>query len=444
MLPRWFGLAVLLTWGKVTAQEMESYELEPVNYSRAQPHDGIAALQRRIAAGKVDFGRTDRDIVRALLAELSVPEESQVLVFSRTSLQRNRIRPDHPRSIFFSDNCYVGWVPSGLVEITAMDPVLGPVFYAFDLAAARTNAARSIQRDSDCLRCHGGTFVRGIPGVFARSVFTDAQGEPMLRHGSEVVDFRTPFTNRWGGWYVTGTHGSAVHRGNLIASEENGLLKADLQKGANITDLSKYFDTSEYLSTDSDIVALLVLEHQTAMQNALTRASIDARRMMEYQKNLQLTLKEPVSEVAVYDSVKGVIEGDARGVLDALLFRDEAQLPAGVMGQPAFQRAFLANARRASDGSSLRDFVLDGHIFKNRCSYMIYTRSFLELPAEIKRRVYDGLARALGPAEPDSRYAYLSTDERIRIWNILRETHPEFPGRRVNALVASRLPSASR
>jgi hypothetical protein len=239
------------------------------------------------------------------------------------------------------------------------------------------------------------------------------------------VDFRTPFTNRWGGWYVTGQHGTALHRGNVFAREKNGQLDVDLRRGANVTNLAGFFDTTDYPAPGSDIVALLVLEHQVAMQNTLTRASLNCRRMLDYQKNLQRELKETVTDELVYGSVKSVFDGAAREIVDDLLFYGEAELPAGVQGDPAFQRAFQRHARRAADGSSLKDFSLQGHIFQNRCSYLIYSDSFRELSAQLKQRVYDRLARALKPAEADPRYAYLGTKERARIVTILRETHPE-------------------
>jgi hypothetical protein len=424
------AIALLGIWVAAQAQEKETYELPPISYSEAKPNDGMANLRSRLASGKLNLGTTDREMVRELLRELGVPVESQVLVFSKTSLQRQRISPEHPRSIFFTDNCYVGWVPSGLVEIATIDPVLGPVFYSFSPEAARTSASRFLERDTDCLRCHGGTFVRGIPGLFVRSLFANEEGEPILRYGSEVVDFRTPFTNRWGGWYVTGKHGTALHRGNLLATERNDRLTADFRSGANVTNLSRFFDASEYQSGRSDIVALMVLEHQTAMQNTLTRASLDSRRMLAYQKTLQQELKEPVAEEPVYDSVKSVLDSSAREVVDDLLFRGEAELPDGLEGWRAFQNAFQANARRASDGSSLKDFSLMGHIFKNRCSYLIYSDSLLQLPRQLKSRIYERLAKALQADAPDPRYAYLDAAERARITTILRETHPEFPARR--------------
>jgi hypothetical protein len=276
------------------------------------------------------------------------------------------------------------------------------------------------------MTCHGGQFVRGIPSLFVRSMFTGETGEPLFAYGSEVVDFRTSFTNRWGGWYVTGKHGTFPHRGNTLAREDHGQLIVDLKRGANITDLSALLQTKPYLRPDSDIVCLLVLEHQTAMQNTLTRASQDCRRMLAYQKNLQTELKEPVTESVVYDSVKHVFSAAAQQVVDDLLFKDEAELPPRIEGAGAFQAAFCREVPRADDGSSLKDLELAGHLFKNRCSYLIYSQSFRTLPAELKRRVRSRLVHALDPATPDPRYDYIPADEKSRVAKILRQTHPDF------------------
>lgn len=426
---RWFstllGLAAAGCAVMAPARDAEPYEQPPIRYSTTQPNDAIAPLQARLANGQLKLTGSDRQILEALLAELRIPIESQVIVFSKTSLQRQRIRPGHPRAIYFSDTCYVGWVPGGLMEVTSIDPVLGPIFYALDPSTLRTNATHSFVRDSDCLRCHGGSFARGIPGVFVRSLFTDDTGEPMLKYGSEVVDFRTPFTNRWGGWYVTGKHGGALHRGNLLAREKNGVLDADLKRGANLTGLSRFFDTENYLTNSSDIVALLVLEYQTAMQNTLTRASLNCRRMLDYQKNLQRELKETVTEELVYDSVKSVFDGAAREIVDDLLFHGEAPLPSGLEGGRGFQPAFQHDARRTADGQSLKEFSLQGHIFRNRCSYLIYSDAFLKLPVQLKQRVYARLAKALSETDSDPRFTHLGAGERRRIRTILQATHPE-------------------
>ena len=71
-------------------------------------------------------------------------------------------------------------------------------------------------------------------------------------------------------------------------------------------------------------------------------------------------------------------------------------------------------------------YRVDGHLFKNRCSYLIYSDSFRSLPSQLKTRVYKRLAGALSASEPDPRYAYLDSAERARLVEILRETFPEF------------------
>jgi hypothetical protein len=242
-----------------------------------------------------------------------------------------------------------------------------------------------------------------------------------MRFDSEVVDLHTPFTNRWGGWHVTGLDNKTLHRGNRFFSSQ-----ADTPESANVTHLTDRFDVKQYLAQgSSDIVALLVFEQQLTIQNTLTRASLDSRRMLDYQKKLQLAFKTPLTEELEFDSVKSVFERTAQDVVDDLLFKDEAPLSPGVRGSTAFQKAFAANARNTSDGNSLKDLQLNGHLFRNRCSYLIYSESFRSLPAQLKGLIYARLARALRPSEPDPRYAYLDSDERARILSILRETDSE-------------------
>jgi hypothetical protein len=415
--------AVVVGATLVRAQNEPDYERPPVNYSAATPRDAVTRLQQRIAAGEIKLAGDEKDVLRALLNELGVAPESQVLVFSKTSLQRARIGPDRPRALYFSDHVYVGWVPGGLIELTAIDPNLGPVFYSFDLPALRHGGAK-IVRDSDCLRCHGGTFVRDIPGVFARSVFPAATGEPMLRFGSEIVDAQTPFEQRWGGWYVTGYHGKQSHRGNVLGADAGDQLVFE-PSVKRPDELSAFFGVSDYLAPTSDVVALLVFEHQLAMQNSLTRATQASRRMLAYQRSLQEQFKEPITDEPTYDSVKSVFASSVQDVVDHLLFRGEAALPEGVTGGEAFRKTFAQHAPRSAAGHALKDLLLRERIFANRCSYLIYSESFLTLPEPLKARIFERLRTALRSADPKDRYSYLGDDEKRRIYEILIETHPE-------------------
>ena len=410
-------------FGLAGAQSEPDYERPPVSYSTTAPRDALTRLQGRLAAGGVTLAGGERRMLQTLLDELGVSAASQMLVFSRTSFQRSRIRPDQPRALYFSDSVYVGWVPGGMAEVAAIDPQLGPVFYTVEFPGARRPAPK-IEREADCLRCHGGAFVREIPGVFARTLFADANGDPLLRHGTQLVDDETPFAQRWGGWYVTGYHGETAHRGNAFASECTDQLVFE-PAAQRPDELSAFCDPAAYLKPTSDVVALLVFEHQMSVQNSLTHAGFAARRMTDYQHGLQKTFREPESDEPAYDSVKSVFASVAQEVVDRLLFRNAAPLPAGVTGGAAFRKNFAQGAPRSRSGHALKDLKLDGRLFAQRCSYLIYSETFRALPETLKAQILDRLESALRSRDPQDRYAYLPPDEKERIREILIETHPD-------------------
>lgn len=414
----------LLSGGSVRAQGGPDYEQPPIRYSATVPQDAVAQLEQRIARGEIDFRGSEQDVLRTLLRALEIPVASQVVVFSKTSLQRGRIGPKQPRALYFSDSVYVGWVPGGLIELAAIDPELGPVFYSFDVQAARHSGPKFV-RPADCLRCHGDMFVRGIPAVFARSVFPTETGELLLRHGSTLMDAQTPFAARWGGWYVTGYTGPLSHRGNAFAAEDGERLEFTASDERPMS-LGSLFDASHYLTDTSDVVALLVFEHQMAVQNSLTRAGFNSRKMLAYQRGLQTAFQEPVTEEPAYDSVKSVFASLVEDVLDHLLSRNEAPLPDGIMGAEAFRRAFPATTpRSAGGGHTLKDLRLQGRLFEHRCSYLIYSESFRRLPPTLKARVLARLEAVLLNREASGRYGHLGADEKQRIHQILLETHPD-------------------
>jgi hypothetical protein len=404
------------------AQSDADYERPPINYSASTPADAVTRLQARLLSGAVTLTGDERHMLTTVLTELDVPVASQLLVFSRTSFQRTRIHPDQPRALYFSDSVYVGWVPGGLVEVIAIDPTLGPIFYTLKLPRGRTGSPVFV-RDPDCLRCHGGTFVREIPGLFVRSLFPDTEGDPLLRHGTQLVDDTTPFAERWGGWYVTGYHGTEPHRGNAMASE-NGSQLVFTPATARPDNVSAFFDPSAYLLPTSDVVALLINEHQMNVQNRLTHAAFAVRRIIEYQHSLQTAFKEALTDEPAYDSVRSVLTGAVQEVVDQLLFRDAVPLPPGITGSTAFRESFLRSATRSRSGHSLRDLELGPRLFAQRCSYMIYSDAFASLPTLLKNRVLDRLHEVLLSRDASDRYAYLPAEEKQRIYTILDETLP--------------------
>src|SRR5580765_5840515 len=68
----------------------DEFEREPIHYSQARPDNRISRLQERIDAGQAKpVFEKHLGYARWLLGELRVPESSQMLVFSKTSMQRN-------------------------------------------------------------------------------------------------------------------------------------------------------------------------------------------------------------------------------------------------------------------------------------------------------------------------------------------------------------------
>ena len=106
----------------------------PIHYATAPPHNAVARLQQRIESGEVKLDFDDEHgYLESLLRALNVPESSQVLVFSKTSLQRHRIGPKTPRAVYFNDDIAVGFCLRGdVLELSAADPRLGTAFYTLD------------------------------------------------------------------------------------------------------------------------------------------------------------------------------------------------------------------------------------------------------------------------------------------------------------------------
>jgi hypothetical protein len=429
-LPRFLcGLALVLA--AVQVARGQEFEQEPIRYSRSQPANRVSRLLDQIAAGEKSLPHEEGlGYLRALLRELEVPVSSQTLVYSKTSLQRQRISPRMPRALYFSDDVYVGFCQGGeVLEVSAVDWQLGTVFYTLDqdLTVDQGLTARPrIQRQTDnCLICHGSSMTRETPGQVLRSVFTAADGLPVLSAGSYRIDQTSPLEKRWGGWYVTGTHGSQKHLGNLIVRGRADPDEIDNSAGLNLTSLAERFDTSAYLSPHSDIVALLVLEHQADAHNHLTRANHQTRQALHYQQALNRELGEPADRV--WDSTKSRFKSACEPLLEYLLFSGEAPLASRVQGTSDFAAEFARRGPRDSQGRSLRDFDLTRRIFKYPCSYLVYSPSFAELPAAAREYVLRRMWEVLSGQDRSEKFAHLCAADRQAVLEILRETLPNLP-----------------
>lgn len=418
-------LAVWALWmaaRTVLGQGTPDYELAPIEYSARTPSNRISRAEADLAARRPK--EVEGAFLRWLLKETGVPVESQVLVFSKTSLQRDLIHPRQPRSMFFSDDLYIGWVPGGLMEVTVTDPELGMVFYKLD--SRDVTRPLRFEREGECLSCHGGSMTRNWPGLMVRSVYPDSRGEPITSGGSHLVGHDTPLEDRWGGWYVTGHHGAVRHMGNAIARDGKAGVEMDRELGANLGSLDRFFTTTSYLRPDSDIVALMVLEHQVQVHNRLCEGALRVRRWSHYQRQLQREMGEPISEAPVGTALR-VVTSETERILEVLLFCDEAALPeGGVRGAGDFEKAFVRNRRPDPAGRSLKDFDLSTRMFTYRCSYLIYSEAFAALPSALRQSVLSRLHEVLTAETPTKRFAHLPAAERRAIREILAATLPEY------------------
>lgn len=375
-----------------------------INYLSGPTTDIVTRLNQKLRSGEVTLeAEPTRGYLRSVLDALGVPVESQVLVFSKTSFQGPRIGPHNPRAIYFNDQVAVGWVRGGdVLEFAAQDPAQGTVF--FTLAQPGTGPLEFRRNNVACVQCHSSEATNYVPGMFVGSVYPERDGMPAYGP-AYLTDHRTPFELRWGGWYVTGTH-SGRHLGNAVVTDPNNLEGMATLETSHVTSLAGRFDPSGYLSTDSDLVALLVLEHQSYMLNLITRIGWEAR--------LDGDAGRPMAALAAE-------------LVDYMLFVDEAALPDRINGSTRFASVFQASGPRDPKGRSLRDLQLSGRLMKYPCSYVIYSASFDALPDTARAAIYQRLWEVLSDADPSPRYARLTAADREAIIEILRATKPGLP-----------------
>jgi len=356
-----------------------------INYNYAPVHDPVAALDTKRLKFEGPSG-----YLRSVLDALHVPIESQIAVFSKTSLQSPLIEPHNPRTIFFNDSVAVGWMKGGFIEIAALDPRQGVQFYTL---GQHPSEHPRFQKGTDCLRCHVGEATLDVAGTLVRSTYTAADGSPLLIYGGSVVDDRTPIEDRWGGWFVTGAPASLRSLGNAVVGP-HGDPTTDPKAMESLHD-----------RTTSDVAALMVFDHQMHMADLIIRIGWEARAGMHRQ-----------------------LADTARELVDYLLFVDEAPLPVAIgRGSSGFAKVFEARGPRDSKGRSLRDLDLQTRLMRYPCSYMIYSEAFDALPAEAKDAIYKRMWQVLSGAEKDKKYARLSAADRRAVIEILRDTKEGLP-----------------
>lgn len=384
--------------------------------------DAVARLQQQLADGtnRLTFDKS-QGYLPSLLKALRVPVSSQALVFSKTSSQADHTSPKTPRAIYFADDVFVAFAPGApAIDLAAMDSRRGAVFYTLE---QRPEGPPKFNRPADCLQCHRGPKTINVPGLIVRSVHTAPDGTALAQVPGFVNGHNSPLEERWGGWYVSGTHAGALHLGNTFASVADPE-STDLRAGANVTDLRRRFDSDRYLSPHSDIVALLVLEHQVRMHNLITHANYETRVALAELQHPASSIQHPASGRNDWPHARIRLAGEM--LLEYMLCRNETPLKGPIKGTSSFAVEFAAEGPPDSKGRSLRQLDLKTRLLRHPCSFLVYTRSFDALPEEMKSYLWPRLEEILSGRDRSPTYAGMSAEERQAVLEILRETKPEF------------------
>lgn len=393
----------------------------PINYRSAELNDPIARLEKRLESGEVSLHYDPRHgYLQAVLDALRIPVSSQTLVFSKTSFQFPDISPTAPRALYFNDDVYVGQVHAGkFLEFVSFDAKQAAIFYVLD--EQESSEPRFERAAVDCIQCHVAGSTRGVPGVLVKSVFTRPNGYPDAASKSFVTGHESPLNERWGGWYVTSKHGGEGGLANVTISDPKHPEQLNTKGSTNLATLNGRLDTSGYLTDSSDIVAVMVLAHQTQMHNLIT--------LTNYQTRLALFADQKRNQPAgtISDAARKQIEGPAEQLVRYLLFANEEKLREPIEGTSGFTADFGTPGRRDAQGRSLRDFDLRTRIFKYPCSYLIYSEAFDALPEPARTYIHRRLFEVLGGNDRSPEFSSLSSEDRRAILEILLATKPGFP-----------------
>ncbi len=415
-----FTFIAIVVWQSLLSAQQFDIEAKPISYSATPANNPVSNLVNSLKAKeiKLEYDR-DKGYLTPLLAALDIPVESQSLVFSRTSMQVEHISRRNPRAIYFNDDVYLGWVRgSSLVEISTADPELGAVFYTVDMKPWSPKIERA---NYSCLGCHLSTLSQGVPGHTVRSVFPSHDGNLDLKRKSFITDHKSPISERWGGWYVTGQHGDMTHMGNAVL-RDNHLVT---EQSFNRMDLQSEFEIDDWLTPHSDIVAQMVLQHQTQMHNIFTRAAFSVRQLL-YEDELADAAGTANKTKDAELERQFVIAKFAKEVVDYMLFCDEAKLTSAITGSSSYSQVFTKRGPHDDQGRTLRDFDLQTRMFKYPCSYLIYSPAFDALPKPLRSEVIEQLKEVLQGRNTAEEYGHLSESMRRDILEILSATKQDF------------------
>jgi len=381
-----------------------------IQYASRPATDRVTKLKEALVQSGRSLQRDPRNgYLLSVLDALGVPIESQLLVFSKTGVQRAYTSPENPRALFFDDSVAVGYIPGApFLELAAHDPQQGVVFYTLDQASTPP----AFTRRTSCLSCHVSASTENVPGMIVRTNTVGDAGDVMPHSDTHDVNHRTPHPDRWGGWLVTSEgptpYSQRAHSGNITFSG-----RGNTSNQVFVDWISNPPDARGYPAASSDVVALLVFDHQMHAINLLTRLNWESR-------------------VAASGGRAGATaDGNVRHLVDELadylLFVGEARLPVPLAARPGFAEHLEARIPKDRRGRSFAQLDLVSRLMRYPCSYIVYSAAFDGLPSSAKRAVYARMLEILSGRDSRAAYAHLTSDDRRAVLEILRDTKPDFP-----------------
>ncbi len=375
-----------------------SREHPAIQYNTAPNTTAITELNAKLADGRVTFTFDPASgYLMSALEALNVPVESQAMVYTGTSLQAPKINPQNPRAVYFNDTVSIAFIRgAALLEAWAQDPKQGTIFYTMEQKPP-AGGPPYFKRELNCLSCHLAWDTLAVPGPFVLTTFPRKTDRDYAN--GFMVDHRVSLAERWGGWYLTGKKLPERHMGNLPLFVPDPQAAGRKPQAVRESVTGLVTDLTGYPTPYSDIVALMVMEHQSHVMNLMTRAGWEAR----------------VGQAArARDAVNDLV--------DYMLFVEEAPIDGRIEGSSGFAEKFSAQGPRDARGRSLRELQLEGRLMKYPLSYMIYSPQFDALPPEVKAATLTRLRQVLEGEDTSPKYAHLTPAIRQAIVEILKDT----------------------